>query len=289
MNSGLDQASEKRFGDDVPIPEILYKFRPMLTEQDRRFTREIIVDSKLFFPTALQFNDPFEASPAIEVDTRPEVLKRHLRDIVSRQMPEASRAQRRDRVAAMLRKPKSSIIHWAEAASRTTLADIGLCSLAGNNTSILMWSHYAASHSGICLGFRTQPFDRRSAVCRAYAVRYEENRPLQDPLSGMDPYDLFNLLLTKASFWEYEEEYRLVRESPSDGAGHEPFAPNRLVSITFGLRTPPEVVETIKGWIRERRREVSLYQAQVDPKRFSLTVEPWPNHSEVARPDDGDA
>jgi hypothetical protein len=248
----------------------------MLTEQDHRFAREIVVESKLFFPTALQFNDPFEASPAIIVDMNPPVLRRHLRDLIGRNMPQASRNRRREVLTDLLRQPPSALQRFAENASRETLSDIGLCSMASQNDNVLMWSHYAASHTGICLGFQTQPFDFRSAICRAYPVRYETDRPRQDPLSGMAPEPLFDLLLTKAEFWQYEEEFRLVREEPAGGAGHEYFSPERLASITFGLRTPPEIIEMVQQWVQERGRDVQLKIATADKLVFGLKISDWP-------------
>ena len=268
------ESRHEDFDDLGRPPPVLYKFRSMLTEQDRRFAREIVVDSKLYFPTALQFNDPFEAAPAIAVDLRPDVLKRHLTAMIARQMPQADRARRRQVLADMLRQPRPTILRQAEEASRSTLAEIGFCSMAGNCDNILMWSHYAAAHTGICLGFQTEPFELNVPMCRAYPVRYEPERPAHDPLSGMKPRRMFDLLLTKASFWSYEEEYRLIRRSPLEGPGHEPFPSDRLVSITFGMRTPPEVMALVHEWIRERRLDVPLFQAQPDPALFALRVKP---------------
>lgn len=259
----------------TPVPEDLYKYRSLQTEADRKYTREIIVDSKLFFPSPLQFNDPFDAVPAIVMSGDRAARKRRIRDLVARNERLLPGLKRKE-AAALIRGMNVSQLEAAgRHALRETLAEIGLCSMSARNDHVLMWSHYAAAHTGICIGFKPHPFDELSAVCRAFEVTYSAERPKHNPLSEMTPGSAFDLMLRKADFWRYEEEWRLVRRNPHSGPGHEPFDPRRLTSITFGTKTPPERVDEVMRWVKERPQPVKFYRAVPDDLTYRLTIRPY--------------
>ncbi len=77
--------------------------------------------------------------------------------------------------------------------------------------SILMWSHYASSHTGFCIEFNENIL-ATPTIEYSGAVRYEEDMP--DKLSQYD-YDNLSykdkkeLLFWKSKVWEYEQETRL--------------------------------------------------------------------------------
>lgn len=257
-------------------PAALFKYRPMLSEADLKYTREIIVDHKLYFPSPLQFNDPFDAVPAIEIGSMPRAeRRRRLKEMVTRNKDQLNGIPR-DVTERMLRTtPVKQLEVNGRNALREMLGEIGLCSMSARDDHVLMWAHYASAHAGICIGFRPLPYDVRSAVCRAYPVTYSEVRPKHNPLELMSPGGAFGLMLHKADFWRYEEEWRLVRLDPTSGPGHESFDRRRLFSITFGVKTTPETIRLVLGWIKERGRDVELYQAVPDDNDYRIRIEPF--------------
>jgi hypothetical protein len=42
------------------LPSKFYKYRSLATEQDRQRLRLVVVESKIYFPPAKFFNDPFD-------------------------------------------------------------------------------------------------------------------------------------------------------------------------------------------------------------------------------------
>ena len=68
----------------------------------------------------------------------------------------------------------------------------------------LMWAHYAANHTGVCLGFDV-PDDRVHRV--KYVPKREDPPPPAEMLTQKFAQDLF---LRKFSHWKYEKEYRAV-------------------------------------------------------------------------------
>jgi hypothetical protein len=121
-------------------------------------------------------------------------------------------------------------------------------SVSANSSSNLMWSHYANSHSGFCIEFRSEHLQASKVT---YADAFPELK-LIDFVSAQ--YDetfngdatgqlIWNALRTKLSEWSYEEEYRF-QAGDSMGRRLEPgqkyrivaYSPNFVESIIFGCR-----------------------------------------------------
>jgi Protein of unknown function (DUF2971) len=86
--------------------------------------------------------------------------------------------------------------------------DTGLLCFSKNWTSPVLWSHYAAKHTGVCLGFDVP----RELV---QEVTYEDERILARLADNANPSVLDQalqeqLLRTKYRHWSYEEERRIV-------------------------------------------------------------------------------
>jgi hypothetical protein len=76
--------------------------------------------------------------------------------------------------------------------------------LAEDPLSTLMWSHYAADHTGICLEFHLSNF----LFMKVRGVVYDEQFPAIVPNEFFDR--ALDMILTKAKCWEYEREFRLI-------------------------------------------------------------------------------
>src|SRR5262249_39812283 len=109
------------------------------------------------------------------------------------EIPEATIHAIRGRIG----KPTTAFRDWFR-----TSPSLRLCSLAGNCTNILLWSHYADSHRGLCIEFDTSV--EHFGV--AYKVKYERDYPVLDLHSGLE----LAALLYKSDVWQYEEEYRMI-------------------------------------------------------------------------------
>ena len=86
----------------------------------------------------------------------------------------------------------------------------------------LLWSHYADKFHGICLGFEVKTYDYAYSS-NVHQVRYKRSRVGFDDV-GIDYVDgeliivdsikARNLILTKSQDWRYEEEWRIMAQSP---------------------------------------------------------------------------
>lgn len=193
-------------------PKILYKYRDWCNE----YHRKVLFDFEIFLASASKFNDPYEGNIPFEYDPT-ELTKENiflkLYSIAKHNHPdweeseihfEAYNAQQKDLIndpdhLNMVRENVKSNIE----------AEFGIFSLTKDSNNFLMWSHYANSHKGFCVGFNSQIlFD--TIECAIGPVTYSNKIP---KFCLSEPIDVFTvkLLGTKGTFWEYEQEYRIIK------------------------------------------------------------------------------
>lgn len=121
-----------------------------------------------------------------------------------------------------------------------------------NPKNNLMWSHYAGSHTGFCIEFK-------STHIKADKVTYQDTIPkiqMMDlirlkfnPNNSGTLGDVWAALRTKLSEWEYEGEYRFQASNSMNGGripeGDKrmliPYAQDSVETVIFGCRMPYEV------------------------------------------------
>ncbi|HYU29345.1 MAG TPA: DUF2971 domain-containing protein, partial [Gemmatimonadales bacterium] len=147
----------------------------------------------------------------------------------------------------------------------------GIACLSATLTDIMMWSHYAAGHRGFCLEFDTSflPFSK------ALEVTYSQTLPSINPLDVLlnQPGDDENndilrmFVLTKASCWSYEQEWRLMHAEPSKlfGYGNGP-----LTGIHFGAEMPRPDRNAIALATRDAAPAIQLHEMVRDTRSFTL-------------------
>ncbi|MCH7989143.1 MAG: DUF2971 domain-containing protein [Planctomycetes bacterium] len=149
---------------------------------------------------------------------------------------------------------------------------VGILSLTERNDDILMWSHYADEHKGICIEFRTDIdssfFVKAEPV--AYSKKYPQLNLLEvvtnEKIRAAAPW-----MLTKSVHWKYEREWRVLDFVA--GRGIRTFPAECLSGVYFGCRTPPDEKETVMAWVSAMPHSVAVYQATESPAHFRLDIE----------------
>jgi hypothetical protein len=147
---------------------------------------------------------------------------------------------------------------------------IGVLSLSATCKSILLWSHYAACHTGICIKFHagnTTPF-----FGAAQKVNYKKNYPEIDVLSN-SYHQVEGFLLTKAKDWEYEEEWRIINHKV--GPGKKEFPDHLISEVILGARITDKDREDVITWLGKRRCSVQVSQAVLSKGAYSLEIVPY--------------
>jgi len=132
--------------------------------------------------------------------------------------------------------------------------DTGLLCFSRNWDNLLLWSHYAAKHTGLCLGFDIP--DHSSGASVYMDVLYQPNL-----LKIRDAKDLnldfaYRSLCTKHESWSYEQEVRIlvgIKNQPYEkGLYWAQFGPDlQLREVIIGAQCSTKdanaVCEALKG------------------------------------------
>lgn len=227
----------------MSIPPLLYKYRDW-----NENTKKILVNHQLYFSAPDQFNDLCDCVPYIPkevIQSSPcALLKRENNQFVVKE-------------GIVKVNMKAFIQQFCQS--------FRVCCLSRTYKSILMWSHYANCHKGICLVFDKEkdPSLFRTAANVLYSPQHH----------GLDYHNLHyaNALTVKYEDWMYEEEVRLMRTADDFKKGSEQlesFNPKSLVKIIFGAKCSEEVIQEAKELCQQYGLEhVKFSQMYMCPTR----------------------
>ncbi len=152
--------------------------------------------------------------------------------------------------------------------------------LSAKPDNALMWSHYAASHSGVCLEFSCKNKEFGTAI----RVEYLERYPAFD-MSDNESDTILLPLFTKSSPWSYEEEFRVMAQEkgthplpPSEvlttRKGILRFSPRALRSVILGCTIAPAAEKQIRKLVSQRIfPPVALKRSVRNPSSYQLSIQ----------------
>jgi hypothetical protein len=147
----------------------------------------------------------------------------------------------------------------------------GIFSLSYRWDIILLWSHYAANHTGFCVGLDRQALEKTDFFGKGGPVMYKTKFPLLDPLSEDHIKNGFIETHTKAKAWEYEKEYRLFKfykQPPNEDQRKGFLVDDFFKEILIGLYFPKESLEAIATQVESKK--IPLYQIEQGRQSFNL-------------------
>jgi len=226
-------------------PKYLYKYKPIPSADDKeeqdRF-EDIILRNKLFFAPPKNFNDPFDCqiAPNIPGDKN-QIKKIYLELLKSSEEKYSESLKRRSEHKNMLNKSPNPKRHIENEIKELLKEYMRVFCLSEDGASVPMYAHYANDHHGCCLKFQVD----KEFFSTARKVHYSSDYPSVDYL-GSTPEEWSKLLFTKAKCWEYEKEWRLIKEiNYTEKDRSYDFPGNLLVGIILGYRVSKVAVKTI--------------------------------------------
>jgi hypothetical protein len=155
-----------------------------------------------------------------------------------------------------------------------------------NWDNLLLWSHYGASHTGICLGFDIS--EGEPGTNYDTDVLYQPNL-LQIRRPEDVNFDLANRLLrTKHESWSYEQEVRMFvsLDDPPDAKGLNwiEFGPLLVLKeVIIGAQCHPTVSKKVEEAVEPYGDAVKCSWAGMRPDAFLLVKQahPPPWHAKV--------
>ncbi len=223
----------------------LFKYRS-IAEHSQPYTSRIVTGSHIYYAAPKQLNDPFDCQFCVNMNGAP---------------LNAFGLSKRDEIKAFAEE-------WLYA---DTNKDVSVLSLTEVNDDLLMWSHYADSHTGICLELTFQTSEE------LHKVRYSDVRPQiffadvrkQDRNEVRFRNSIMSTLTTKTPHWAYEREMRCI---DFGGPGERPMPDGMLSGIIFGCRTSEDSKRMIRDWVESAGRRVKYYQAEQQDGAAALDI-----------------
>ena len=285
------EVDTKPVDENVPVP--LYRYRSIRGHGFERF-EQTMTENKTWFSEPAEFNDPFECQFDLCFNASTEQKKRQYAQYLEARRGMKRKEARKKARAFFLGRSFNEISEWEherwERLENKLRHETGVLCLSEIGDDILMWSHYADGHRGLCLVFEIQQ-DKEEHIhffARAFKVRYQKTFPsfnwyLRDdqmqvkatPLTKADHWEEEQIkatVLTKADHWQYEQERRTIDMEKGPGPHR---LPSGIISgVILGMNMLDADRKRVEQVARECRPSVALYEARRRPNSYALEIRP---------------
>jgi hypothetical protein len=152
----------------------------------------------------------------------------------------------------------------------------GIFSLSADFNNILLWSHYAASHTGFVVGLDFKNnlselllsyYKTHNKIMSFFEVKYSSELP-RGNIYDNDQDFLQLCMFTKAIAWSYEKEYRILLQNGPDTVAT---IPNGIIKrLILGCKISENNRNSVIDILRSRNDNISLFQSEISDKKFEL-------------------
>lgn len=281
--------------------EYLYKYRPLYNGDKNNYefndhTLSILKNGELYFSKPKEFNDPFDCLfPILPYEiTQKQVLEKiHSKDPESREKRKQLKLYIRD----FCKKDIGSYVNYFNSLIKNDSkmlyelnrdqSDIfEVCCFSKNFKNILMWSHYADSHKGICIGIKTIYEENSNLIefkkvkdvdkIKAEKVKYNSENKKIPPVNYQDLTEdlVVQSIITKSLHWKYEEEYRTILLKNMVNIQNLNLKKENICKVIFGFKTPLGIIRDTLHFIKISKfidiSKLEVYQMKDDEEYYSL-------------------
>ncbi len=222
--------------------------------------------NQIWFTSPLKFNDPFDFFIPYSLNFTNDEFKK-----IVPLLPGYSKEQYEQMLVHYKENPKE-LEKWSEIGHTRFTSKIRVACFCEEKTNILMWSHYANFHKGLCLKFDSfydkQFFHKDDWDYHKMPIK-EVNYPKEIKKINYfkDNNDFFvNCAYTKYHQWNYEKEHRII--SMVDAIQYNKEC---LVEVNFGCKCKQEnerkIIEIIE---LNKYPNVKFIKAIKSMKKFAL-------------------
>jgi|APSaa5957512535_1039671.scaffolds.fasta_scaffold32328_1 hypothetical protein len=282
-------------------PSSLFKYRPI-----NLYTLESIRDNYLYFNEASMFNDPFDCMLNIYYDGGGKDFDSYFTRMGLDNIPDKNQ---------MKEALKNYGSRCSLAFRNKTLVNQRILSLSSKNDEILLWSHYADEHKGICLEYETlEMYDDNKSIHGIYfdplqvnyrnetlatnnllfasKVNYDDKLPKKHNLLTGDQSEfikkLEDFIFTKYSKWNYEEEWRIFLHKENISSNNcVKLAPSILKGIIFGMRTTKRDIINVQTFLSQNQNtsNVKISKTIPQPNSYAINIKKYDSFSKLLEDD----
>ena len=264
--------------------KLFFKYRPLDGRIDLEKTKELLIENKLAFSSPSDFNDPFDCAFLVQNKGTKEDWEEYLfwigldeetvRYVLTNELEETGKN---------IYEYSKNIPHISKDYNVFFGEFIHILSLSQICDNILMWSHYASNHKGICLSFKSELEDGNlgfyfdSDFLPLYEIKYQEEFPTAMNMLCVTT-TFIDFLTTKYFDWNYEKEWRLFDQNVDENnISFKQFNKDSLECIIFGLHTPTDYIKEIydvaKKYYLDEGHNIDFYKCKWIEGKYSIKPE----------------
>ncbi len=196
-------------------PDIIYKYRTWKNP----FHKKALTDNEIYFALPNEFNDSFDCNITVDyskLDNNDKIFEYATKIVVDaskkNKMPKKKMIAEIYRVAEIINSEKDSLQKDNDKFILKKINEhIGVFSASILCDNFLLWSHYADSHRGYCIGYDVKQIKDSIGNSNGGYVHYNDNYPKISPLNEVDLLTSWLQVNYKAQCWEYEKEFRISK------------------------------------------------------------------------------
>ena len=246
--------------------DFLYKYR----EISSIGLENTITNGEIFFPDPTRFNDPFDCKPKVGVHKSEYKRNKYYRNLIKSKRPHLTSHEIKKEIRTNPHIKKLRNTKYIEELVLKLIKSYGIYCLTEVPDDILMWSHYSASHTGVCLQFDAK--EELSLFWEAYMVTYQDKYPEVNVMKIGEYEQFFNLFATKSTHWQYENERRVIKDENDGGSNMYTFDTKLLTGVILGARISQKDEATILNWVNKKNTPTKVYRAVINNDAYILDI-----------------
>ncbi|NAS12247.1 DUF2971 domain-containing protein [Poritiphilus flavus] len=254
--SELEEIINNDFGKNISN-KTLYKYTSLEVGIEN-----ILLNGTLKFSHPSIFNDPFDCNEKLLKIRLTKEEKRELFNSIKPKIPSDFRRTVWDQINDQ---------NKYEEYNKINRDRFKISCFSEVSDEILMWSHYAEKHSGICIGFKFN-----ANILNQFVLAPVKYISELKPLDGNAPLNrvIYYWLTTKSERWEYEKEVRAIAKTKNnENAELIKFDLAYVSEIIFGCNISQSSLELAINRLEKSMMNynlISIKKMEIDDKTFSL-------------------
>lgn len=253
------------------FPKTVYKYRSW----SNIYHQQVLLKNEIFLASPESLNDPFDGSIPFRYkneELTPDNIYKKTIEVYKSTYPNMSNLELHEAASQVQQSGElEKDEYWIkqmQGSEKRFHKEFGIFSTTTKNDNLLMWSHYADSHRGFCVGFDCKKlFWNIDGM--ASRVSYINNFPKRS-LFAKDTFFDFVVLTSKSKDWEYESEFRYVSSQIKNR--HLILPSQTIVEVILGCNITEVDKKAILEVLNKKLPHVKVFYANTNLESFNLDI-----------------